>query len=59
VIAKERLFGNVDYDGILLHYGKHSKRVYAAGDDVNEPYGWNTSDDGFMQVADDEVNPFL
>ena len=59
VIAKERLFGNVDYDGILLHYDKHSKRVYAAGDDVNELYGWNTSDDGFMQVTDDEVNPFL
>lgn len=62
IIAKDRLFGNVDYDGILLHYDKFSKRVYSDSDNPKESYGWDTSesaDDGFMQVVDDEVNPFL
>lgn len=56
IIAKNRLFGKVNFDGILLDYDEKSKRIYGERDDVNRQFGWDTSD-GFIDVGDMEL-PF-
>ena len=56
IIAKNRLFGKVDLDGIVLNYDEKSKRIYGPRDDVNYEFGWNKAD-GFMSAGDMEI-PF-
>lgn len=56
IIAKERLFGNVDFNGIILHYEMLSKRIYGDGDDEAEDYGWDFT--GTADTPDDDYNPF-
>lgn len=62
IIAKERLFGNVDFKGIVLHYEEYSKRIYETEDELNYEYGWwkrykeTNNNDGFIQS--EEFNPF-
>ena len=56
ITAKNRLFGKVDLDGIVLNYDEKSKRIYGPRDDVNYEFGWNKAD-GFMSSGDMEI-PF-
>ena len=56
ITAKNRLFGKVDLDGIVLNYDEKSKRIYGPRDDVNYEFGWNKAD-GFMSAGDMEI-PF-
>lgn len=54
IISKNRLFGKVNTKGWVMKFDERSKRVYGNGDDVNREYGWNTDNDGFMQMSDAE-----
>lgn len=54
MISKNRLFGKVNTKGWVMKFDERSKRVYGNGDDVNREYGWNTDNDGFMQLSDEE-----
>lgn len=56
ILAKNRLFGKVNLDGIILSYDEKSKRVYGPRDDVNRKFGWDKND-GFEPVSDMEI-PF-
>lgn len=56
ILAKNRLFGKVNLDGIILSYDEKSKRVYGPRDDVNRQFGWDRTDD-FEQAGDMEI-PF-
>lgn len=56
IIAKNRLFGKVNLNGIIISYDEKSKRVYGPRDDVNVQFGWDKSD-GFEQAGDMEI-PF-
>ena len=56
IIAKNRLFGKINLNGIILSYDEKSKRVYGPRDDVNVQFGWDRSD-GFEQAGDLEI-PF-
>lgn len=51
IVAKNRLFGKVNLNGIILSYDEKSKRVYGPRDDVNVQFGWDKSD-GF-EFADE------
>lgn len=57
IIAKNRLFGKINLDGIILDYDEKSKRVFGSGDDVNRRFGWDVSD-GFVDIDDDIELPF-
>lgn len=56
ITAKNRLFGKVDLEGIVLNYDEKSKRIYGPRDDVNYEFGWNKAD-GLMSSGDMEI-PF-
>lgn len=56
IIAKNRLFGKVNLNGIILSYDEKSKRVYGPRDDVNRQFSWDKSD-GFESAGDMEI-PF-
>lgn len=56
IVAKNRLFGKVNLNGIILSYDEKSKRVYGQKDDVNVQFGWDKSD-GFEIAGDMEI-PF-
>lgn len=56
IVAKNRLFGKVNLNGIILSYDEKSKRVYGPRDDVNVQFGWDKSD-GFEFAGDMEI-PF-
>lgn len=56
IIAKNRLFGKVNLNGIILSYDEKSKRVYGPRDDVNRQFSWDKSD-GFTEIGDMEI-PF-
>ena len=56
IVAKNRLFGKVNLNGIVLSYDERSKRIYGPGDEVNVQFGWDKSD-GFEYVEDLEI-PF-
>lgn len=56
IVAKNRLFGKVNLNGIILSYDEKSKRVYGPRDDVNVQFGWDKSD-GFELAGDMEI-PF-
>lgn len=53
IIAKNRLFGKTNLQGIILNYDERSKRIYGQNDDVNKQFGWDISD-GFINA--DESN---
>lgn len=56
IVAKNRLFGKVNLNGIILSYDEKSKRVHGPRDDVNVQFGWDKSD-GFEFAGDMEI-PF-
>lgn len=51
IVAKNRLFGKINLQGILLSYDERSKRIYGADDDLNRQFGWDPSD-GFAPMDD-------
>ena len=57
ILAKNRLFGTIDTKGQTLHFDLKSKRIYGDGDDKDLDFG--IFGDGFLQIPEDEVNPFL
>ena len=56
VIAKNRLFGKVNLQGIIVNYDEKSKRICGPRDDVNKQFGWDKSD-GFIDAEQMEI-PF-
>lgn len=57
IIAKNRLFGKINLQGILLDYDERSKRIYGTGDDLDYQFGWNTDENGFTSAENMEI-PF-
>ena len=57
IISKNRLFGKINLNGILLDYDEKSKRIYGSRDDVNKEFGWNNTD-GFISVDENMPIPF-
>lgn len=56
IVAKNRLFGKINLNGIRLNYDEKSKRIYGPGDDANKEFGWNK--DGFEYVDEELPIPF-
>lgn len=56
VVAKNRLFGKTDLNGIILNYDEKSKRIYGDKDDVNKAFGWDNSG-GYISAMEMEI-PF-
>lgn len=56
IIAKNRLFGKVDLDGIVLNYDEKSKRIYTDSDSLDYEFGWNKTEDGFRSVSEEEMD---
>jgi archaellum biogenesis ATPase FlaH len=57
IVAKNRLFGKIDLNGIILDYDEKSKRIYGTDDDIDRQFGWDKSD-GFFDIDDDVELPF-
>lgn len=57
IVAKNRLFGKINLNGILLDYDERSKRIYGKADDLDYQFGWDKSD-GFVQVEYEDSVPF-
>lgn len=57
IVAKNRLFGKINLDGIILDYDERSKRIYGLEDDIDYQFGWDKSD-GFYEVEEDLDIPF-
>lgn len=53
IVAKNRLFGKINLNGIILDYDERSKRIYGTGDNLDYQYGWDKSD-GFYSADIDE-----
>lgn len=58
IIAKNRLFGKINLNGIVLDYDEKSKRIYSNDDELSREYGWNKDPEGFRKVDDMEGIPF-
>lgn len=56
IISKNRLFGKLNLQGIVLDYDERSKRIYGNGDDLDYEFGWNRYDG--LSNADDMELPF-
>lgn len=52
-VSKNRLFGKVETDGFSLSYDEKSKRIYGIGDDLHVDYGWDRSNDGWINWDSD------
>lgn len=60
-ITKNRLFGNVNYDGWRVMFDEKSKRIYGDRDDVRRRFKWDNeviANDGFMNVETKSDIPF-
>lgn len=57
IIAKNRLFGKINLQGIPLDYDERSKRIYGLGDNLDYQFGWNTDENGFTSAESMEI-PF-
>ena len=56
IVAKNRLFGKVNLNGIILNYDEKSKRIYGPRDDLDRQFGWDRTD-GFSDAGNMEI-PF-
>lgn len=54
-VLKNRLFGNINTEGYVLHFDERSKRIYGSGDDQNREYGCFDEDGGFVPLPEDEI----
>lgn len=57
IVAKNRLFGKINLNGIVLNYDERSKRIYGSGDDLDYQFGWDKSD-GFYDASEEPDLPF-
>ena len=57
-VTKNRLFGKVNYEGWIMNFEPKSKRIGNARDSLYRNFGWEMNSDGFMDVAEDDDNPF-
>lgn len=48
VIAKNRIFGKIDLNGVILNYDEKSKRIYRTTNELHYQFGWDITD-GFVQ----------
>lgn len=53
-VLKNRLFGRTELKGYILGFDEKSKRIYGNGDDLDFDYGWDKTNDGFVEI--DSVN---
>lgn len=51
-ITKNRLFGNTNNFGFVLHYDEKSKRVFINDDERHKKYGWNRYDQAEIEEDD-------
>lgn len=58
IVSKNRIFGKRNMKGIVLSYDEKSKRIYGERDDVNRTFGWEITEDGFMQLDINTETPF-
>lgn len=56
LISKNRLTGRLTKAGIRLYYDKVSKRITDNQEDFEKAYGWEKSEDGFIEY--NEKSPF-
>ena len=56
IVAKNRLFGKINTNGIILDYDEKSKRIYTSAKELDVVYGWDRTD-GFQTEFDDTI-PF-
>ena len=57
IVAKNRLFGKINLNGIVLNYDERSKRIYGSGDNLDYQFGWDRSD-GFYDASEEPDLPF-
>lgn len=57
IIAKNRLFGKINLQGIILSYDEKSKRIYGPNDDVNKQFGWDSTEFISIDQYNDDI-PF-
>lgn len=58
IVAKNRLFGKINLNGIVLNYDERSKRIYGELDDLDYQFNWDCSD-GFLNIENLDVEiPF-
>lgn len=53
-LLKNRLFGKIETNGLLVEYDEKSKRIFGGGDDPDFDYGFDPQSDGFMTVPEEE-----
>lgn len=51
IVAKNRLFGKINLNGIVVDYDERSKRIFGKGDDKDYQFGWDQSD-GFIDLKE-------
>lgn len=56
ILAKNRLFGKTDFNGIILEYDEKSKRIYEKGSYCNWRFGWEK--DEFHATTEHDEIPF-
>lgn len=54
-VSKNRLFGKVDTDGMIMNYDEKSKRIYGQGDDIDREYSWSPDNEGFVDASNMDV----
>ena len=55
-LTKNRLFGKLDTDGIVVNYDERSKRIYGMGDDLDFNYGFNADETGIVETPKEMPN---
>ena len=51
-VTKNRLFGNTNNYGFVLHYDEKCKRIYISEMEQNKKYGWNRYDQAEIETDD-------
>ena len=51
-VTKNRLFGNTNNYGFVLHYDERCKRIYISEQEQNKKYGWNRYDQAEIETDD-------
>ena len=55
IVAKNRLFGKLNLEGIVLEYDEKSKRIFSNAEELNRRYGWEKENNGFYESAEGDV----
>lgn len=49
IVAKNRLFGRLNFNGYTLSFEEKSKRIYGSRDNVGYAFGWERDESGFYE----------